>query len=106
MSVPERLSPIAATLPPAKAMSVTLSMPCDGSTILPPFKTRSFMSALVVLHALRSTGDQCRTKFPSLAAHHPAKRTGTRQRQLLEAEPVGHEAQFLAQRTGNFVRVR
>ena len=29
---------------PAKAMSVTLSMPCEGSTSLPPLRTRSFIS--------------------------------------------------------------
>src|SRR2546423_4836405 len=72
MSLPERLSPIAATLPPANAMSVTLSIACDGSTMRPPFNTRSFIRSL----------------------YHP-----------LQPQPVGHQAQLLAQRTSDLSRI-
>src|SRR5687767_8009035 len=72
MSLAERLSPIAATLPPAKAMSVTLSIACDGSTMRPPFNTRSFI----------------------FSPYHP-----------LQSQPVGHQAQFLAERSGDLSRI-
>src|SRR5215510_6805925 len=81
--LPERLAPIAATLPPAKAMSVTLSSPCDGSMTRPPFKTRSFIVLL------------------SHLAHGFRQRPRARQPNAIEAEPIGHQPQFLAQWSGH-----
>src|SRR5258708_34509683 len=77
-SLAERPSPIAATLPLAKAMSVTLSRACDGSTSRPPFKTKSFISVL------------------SHPAHDFCQHSGARQGYAFEAQPLGHQPQLLA----------
>src|SRR6266550_3623054 len=83
-SLAERLAPIAETLPSANAMSATLSRACEGSTSRPPFKTKSFISVL------------------SHPAHGFRQRSGPRQRDALQPQPVGHQPQLLAQRPGDF----
>src|SRR5689334_8793954 len=101
-------------------MSVTLSSPCAGSTTRPPFNTRSFILPFpVVLSAAKDLIAACKRheilrfaqddNLPVRAPRacrclsHPAhgfrQCSGARQGDAFEAEPVGHQAQLLAQRT-------
>src|SRR5262249_28274700 len=90
MCLPIRLSPIAATLPSAKAISVTLFRPCDGSTTRPPLNTRSFIRlpcpSARLLPALSHPG------------HGFRQRARAGQGYVFEAEPVRHQTQLVAQR--------